>query len=109
MDGMVRMYYEEISPCQICIVRSMCDDICEDLWDYIEPCFISYRLTTDHWRHIVYLVKSTLRSSKEVEEWFADDHPESYSLWVTFDHGNITRVLSMSYAERDLMKELTNE
>ncbi len=98
----------KISPCHECIVRSMCESVCEILWDYIEPQFAGYRLNTDDCRAILHFLRSSLKSSRKFEEWISDSDwskPDAYSLFITFDSGNITRILSMPYGEWENMNE----
>lgn len=98
----------KISPCQECIVRSMCETVCEILWDYIEPHFTVYQLSKDDWRVILHFLRSSLKSSRKVEEWISDSDwskPDAYSLFITFDSGNITRILSMPYGEKEKLDE----
>jgi len=98
----------KISPCQECIVRSMCEAVCEILWDYIEPHFIVYDLDQDDWRAILHFLRTSLQNSSKFEEWVsASDwtNPDAYSLFVTFDSGNITQILSTPYGEKEKMDE----
>ncbi len=57
----------KISPCQECIVRSMCETVCEILWDYIEPHFTGYYLQRDDWRSVLHFLRSSLKSSRKFE------------------------------------------
>jgi hypothetical protein len=86
----------------------MCESVCEILWDYIDPHFIGYDLNTDDWRGILHFLRMSLQNSSKFEEWVsASDwsNPDAYSLFVTFDSGNITQILSMPYGEKEKLDE----